>query len=120
VRRQVSFELGGPDAEPTKDAKFQILQKYGIAAARIDRGVTKPKWMTEAAWNEKRAQFYKMTTGLVPREQFKRTSRYSRVPQRNRPQDSRNFRPNSSPTKTATRLNSRSNSYGNYGGNTSR
>jgi hypothetical protein len=117
VRRQVSFELGGPDAEPTKDQKFQILQKYGIAAARIDRGVTKPKWMTEAAWNEKRAQFYKMTTGLVPREQFKRTqtARYSsRVPQRS------NFRPNSSQTRTATRLNSRSNSYGNYGGNTSR
>src|SRR5260370_36721878 len=31
VRRQVAYELGGPDAEPTKDQKFQILQKYGIA-----------------------------------------------------------------------------------------
>lgn len=90
VRRQVSQELGGPDAEPSKDEKFQVLQKYGIAAARIDRKVTKPTWMTEEAWNEKKSQFYKATAGLVPKEQFKRTqsSRFnSRVPNRgNRPQ----------------------------------
>lgn len=71
VRRQIAFELG-PDAEPTSDQKFQLLQKYGVAAARIDRGVTKPKWMTEGRWKTLKAEWFQLTKGLVPKEQFKR------------------------------------------------
>lgn len=91
VRRQVSAELGGPEAEPTKDEKFQILQKYGIAAARIDRGVKKPKWMTEAEWNRKRSEFYQATKGLVPKDQLKRNPRQYPRHQQHQPrhQDSR-------------------------------
>jgi hypothetical protein len=72
VRRQVAYELGGPDAEPTSEQKFQMLQKYGIAAPRIDRAVTKPKWMSDGLWRTKRAEFYQATKNLVPKEQFKR------------------------------------------------
>ena len=72
VRRQVAYELGGPDAEPTKNEKFQVLQKYGVAAARIDRDIAKPSWMSETTWHQKRSEFYKATKGLVPREQFSR------------------------------------------------
>jgi len=72
VRRQVAYELGGPDAEPTSEQKFQMLQKYGIAAPRIDRAITKPKWMSDGLWRTKRAEFYQATKNLVPKEQFKR------------------------------------------------
>ena len=74
VRRQVAYELG-PDAEPTSEQKFQILQKYGVAAPRIDRVVTKPKWMSEGKWRTLKAEFYQASKGLVPKEQFKRTPR---------------------------------------------
>ncbi len=74
VRRQVAFELG-PDAEPTSDQKFQLLQKFGVAAARIDRAITRPKWMTEGRWKTLKAEWFQLTKNLVPKEQFKRTPR---------------------------------------------
>jgi hypothetical protein len=72
VRRQVAYELGGIDAEPTSEQKFQMLQKYGIAAPRIDRAISKPKWMTEGRWRTLKAEFYQATKNLIPKEQFKR------------------------------------------------
>ena len=126
VRRQVAYELG-PDAEPTSEQKFQILQKYGVAAPRIDRAVTKPKWMSEGKWRTLKAEFYQASKGLVPKEQFKRTPRpelgtlnkpvrpwnqmskqeqesqqrrqHRSYPQRN----SSGSRPNSDPTRTVAR-----------------
>ena len=74
VRRQVAYELGGPDAEPTSEQKFQMLQKYGVAAARIDRAISKPKWMSEGLWRTKKAEYFQATKGLVPKDQFKRIS----------------------------------------------
>ena len=66
IRRQIAAELG--DEEPNKDVKFALLQKYGAAAARIDRNVTKPAWQEEKVWNQQKAQFDKTVKGLVPRE----------------------------------------------------
>lgn len=113
VRRAVAYELG-PDAEPTSEQKFQILQKYGVATPRIDRAVTKPSWMGERTWKILKLEFHQATKGLVPREQFKKTFRnpmsntgteirhprnpqYQRSnpgnPRNSQPRNSQNFRP---------------------------
>ena len=85
VRRQVAYELGGPDAEPTSEQKFQMLQKYGVAAARIDRAITKPSWMGERQWRLLKQEFYIATKGLVPKEQFKRNRVATAENRQNRP-----------------------------------
>ena len=72
VRRQVSEELGEDEG---KDAKFQLLQKYGIAAARIDRQATRPNWMGEAEWKRKQNDWYRATKGLVAPQQQSRVPR---------------------------------------------
>jgi hypothetical protein len=113
VRRQVAYELG-PDAEPTSDQKFQVLQKYGIAAPRIDRAVTKPSWMSEGTWRTKKAEFYQATKGLVARDQFKRTERNPRffnarnpithrVNPNSQQRNSNGYRPNSGRDQTGDR-----------------
>jgi hypothetical protein len=126
VRRAIAYELGGTDGEPVSEQKFQVLQKYGVAAARIDRAVTKPKWMSEGTWRTKKAEFYQLTKGLVPKEQFKKvfrnpasnmgtaiqTGRYSsRVPQQGNyhgPQNSNSSR-NSRPSQPRNSQNFRPN-----------
>ena len=71
VRRTLAEELG---EEPTRDQKFALLQKYGLAAARIDRNVTKPSWKGKKEWNQQMQEWYKLTKNLVPKEQFKHRS----------------------------------------------
>lgn len=125
VRRQVAEEIG--DAEPTRDEKFILLQKYGVAAPRIDRLVTKPKWMGETTWKRKMNEWSKMTHGLVKGFQPKRKPQPS-LPQKHvqyqkpvpglkgsrpwsqikhkrpsRPSNSNNSRPNSARGLTANR-----------------
>lgn len=83
IRRQVSAELG--EDEPQKDERFQLLQKYGVAAPRIDRFVTKPKWMGVAEWKCKQNEWYKATKGLVVPQQrrtFSPNQRHSSPQQR--------------------------------------
>lgn len=106
LRRQIAEEFG--EQEPTQSQKFAMLQKYGVAAPRIDRLVTKPMWMEDSVWQGKKTQWFQMTKGLVPAQQLKRyfgpkSSNSSRT---SRPQGTRTFRPNSGPTPTATRQNS--------------
>jgi len=67
IRRQVAADLG--EDEPKKDERFQLLQKYGVAAPRIDRLVTKPSWMETTTWKRKQNEFYQMTKGLVVPQQ---------------------------------------------------
>lgn len=67
IRRQVAFDLG--EDEPQKDERFQLLQKYGVAAPRIDRLMTKPNWMGVAEWKRKLNDWYKSTKGLVVPQQ---------------------------------------------------
>lgn len=64
VRRQMAEEIG--EDELSKDCKFQLMQHYGIIAARIDRRVTKPNWMEESTWRTLRQQFHNATKGLLP------------------------------------------------------
>lgn len=124
VRRQVAEEIG--DAEPTRDEKFILLQKYGVAAPRIDRLVTKPKWMGESTWKRKLNEWSKMTHGLVkgfqPKKRFPQQSQpgEGRPPQKHsrpwrgdktgrynsrRPNNSNNSRPNSARVQTGNRPN---------------
>lgn len=119
VRRQVAEEIG--DAEPTRDEKFILLQKYGASAPRIDRFVTKPKWMTEATWKRKLNEWSKMTHGLVKGFQPKRkpqvildkngkvlarpwNPKHHKHPN-SRPSKSNSFRPNSAQVRTGNRPN---------------
>lgn len=67
IRRQVAFDLG--EDEPKKDERFQLLQKYGVAAPRIDRSMTKPNWMGVAEFKRKLNDWYKATKGLVAPQQ---------------------------------------------------
>ena len=67
IRRQVAADLG--EDEPKKDERFQLLQKYGVAAPRIDRFVTKPNWMGVAEWKRKLNDWFKSTKGLVAPQQ---------------------------------------------------
>lgn len=79
TRRQLAAEIG--EEEPDKDERFILLQKYGIAVARIDRGVTKPSWMSEETWKRKQSEWFRATKGLVAPQQQKR-SLNSRTPLR--------------------------------------
>jgi hypothetical protein len=120
VRRQVAEEIG--EAEPTKDEKFILLQKYGAFAPRIDRLVTKPKWMGVAEWKRKQNDWFKATKGLVrpqqrPRSQFQQTRPTAADikkpwnhlqnprPQQARRPDTNRFRPSSGRGPTGNRPN---------------
>jgi len=52
-----------------------LLQKYGVTAPRIDRQVTRPKWMGVAEWKRKMNDWYKSTKGMVPQTPPSRTFR---------------------------------------------
>lgn len=91
VRRQIAAEFG--DDEPTKDEKFQMLQKYGVAAPRIDRQITKPSWQETSVWKRKSNDFFQATRGLVQPQQQKRTT----------PRPQTVSRPSYNSTRTATR-----------------
>ena len=67
IRRQVAFDLG--EDEPKKDERFQLLQKYGVAAPRIDRQMTKPNWMGVAEFKRKLNDWYKLTKGMIQPQQ---------------------------------------------------
>jgi len=113
VRRQVAEDIG--DAEPTRDEKFILLQKYGVTAPRIDRLVTKPKWMEEQTWKRKQNEWSKMTHGLVKGFQPKRNQKppFGRAPnpslkkkfrtEHSRRNNSNNSRPNSAQVRTGNR-----------------
>lgn len=124
VRRQVAEEIG--EAEPTRDQKYVLLQKYGVVAPRIDRGISKPKWMGVSEWQRKLSEWFKMTKGLVKPQQRSKFSRpnpnsqpssrtskpWSQIRHKSlvspknplgiRPQGTRAFQKNSGPTRTAT------------------
>ena len=104
VRRMLAAELG--EDEPTKDAKFQLLQKYGIAAPRIDRGVTKSKWMSEGTWKIKQSDWFKATKGLVPQDRQRNSGvnpkPFNKFP--NSKTSGRNSRQNFAPARTENRL----------------
>lgn len=73
VRRQVAAEIG--EDEPTKEERSALLQKYGVTAPRIDRQITRPKWMGVVEWKRMMHDWYKATKGLVtplPRKPFVR------------------------------------------------
>ena len=81
LKRVIAEEIG--EEELTKDFRFQVMQKYGSIAPRIDRRVTKPSWMSTAEWSRKRQEFHTQTVGLIPSQQYGRnnernTSRTSR------------------------------------------
>lgn len=71
VKRQLSAEIG--EDELPQAEKFILLQKYGVAAPRIDRLVTKPVWMEERLWRQKNNDWMRATKGLVPARQQPRT-----------------------------------------------
>ena len=77
LRRQMSEEIG--EDELSKDFRFQVMQKYGTIAPRIDRRVTKPSWMSVAEWNRKRQEFHTQTVGLIPPQQYGRNNESSRT-----------------------------------------
>lgn len=79
IRRQVAFDLG--EDEPKKDERFQLLQKYGVAAPRIDRLVTRPPWMSIAEFKRKLNEWYKNTKGMIQPQQQRRD--YGKVFNRN-------------------------------------
>jgi hypothetical protein len=68
LKRVIAEEIG--EEELTKDFRFQVMQKYGYIAPRIDRRVTKPSWMEISKWKTLKQEFHKMTTGVVPARQF--------------------------------------------------
>ena len=70
VRKQMAEEIG--DDELTKDQRFSVLQKFGLAAPRIDRNVTKPTWMSRTLWAQKLKEWYTITKGLAPQQQQKK------------------------------------------------
>ncbi len=73
LRRQMSEEIG--EDELSKDFRFQLMQKYGTIAPRIDRRVTKPSWMEESQWKKLRQEFHNLTKGIVPAHQFSQNAR---------------------------------------------
>jgi len=92
VRRQVAAEIG--EDEPTKDEKFVLLQKYGVAAPRIDRLISKPNWMGVAEWKRKLNEWFKATKGLVRPQQRPRFSRpNSNLPQQRSNNQTPGFNP---------------------------
>jgi hypothetical protein len=71
LRRQVAADLG--EDEPTnKNEKYILLQKYGIVSPKIDRGVTKPSWMSIQEWKRKSNDWYQATKGMTVPQQQKR------------------------------------------------
>lgn len=121
VRREVAEEIG--EAEPTRDQKYILLQKYGVVAPRIDRLVTKPRWMGEGEWKRKQNNWFKITQGSAikyqqkskrqplqpqsktwgeirfknPQAQQRHQERYQKS---SRPSNSNRFRQSSGPMKT--------------------
>lgn len=73
LRRQISEEIG--EDELTKEFRFALLQKFGMATVRIDRKVTKPTWKEEKQWRQETNDWFRATKGLVPAVQTKRTPR---------------------------------------------
>lgn len=69
VRRQVAEEIG--DAEPTRDQKYILLQKYGAVVTVVDRRVTKPNWMSISTWKRKLNEWFAITKGVVKPQQRK-------------------------------------------------
>ncbi len=101
VRRQVAEEIG--DAEPTKDQKFILLQKYGAAAPRIDRLNTKPSWMEMKTWRRLQNDWLQATKGLVRPEQRPRyaaKTQFNTVSNSRMPRSFRDSRNVSSPLQT--------------------
>lgn len=122
VRREVAEEIG--EAEPTRDQKYILLQKYGVVAPRIDRLVTKPRWMGADEWKRKQNNWFKITHGSAVKYQqksgrpagaktnapqskswgeirFKNSQAQQRHLARNsRPNKSNSFRQSSGPMKT--------------------
>jgi len=66
ARRHMMAEIG--EDELSKDFRFQLMQKYGVITARIDRKVTKPNWMEVSRWKELKQEFHQATKGLVPQQ----------------------------------------------------
>lgn len=102
LRRQLAEEIG--EAELTKDGLFATVQKFGLAAPRIDRKVTKPSWKQEKVWRTELNEWFKSTKGLVeqvktfqprnPQNSTRRTS--AQTATATRPQVSRNLNPSQS------------------------
>ena len=101
LRRQMAEETG--EDELSKDERFQLMQKYGTIAPRIDRRITKPNWMEESRWRILKQEFHSLTKGLVPSQQFKPT-RPSVGPSRPRSSQVRpsNKRPTGNQTRSLT------------------
>ena len=78
VKRQLSAEIG--EEEITAGKKFILLQKYGVAAPRIDRLVTKPTWMDERLWRQKQNDWMRATKGLAVAKQERRHGETSTRP----------------------------------------
>lgn len=68
LKRVIAEEIG--EEELTKDFRFQVMQKFGTIAPRIDRRVTKPSWMEESRWKTLKQEFHNLTKGAVPARQF--------------------------------------------------
>jgi hypothetical protein len=69
LRRQLAEEIG--DVDLSKDQRFVMLQKLGMAQVRIDRKVTKPSWKDKKTWRTEQNEWFRATKGLVPAIQFK-------------------------------------------------
>lgn len=67
VKRQLAAEIG--EDEIQSDKKFVLLQKYGVAAPRIDRQVQKPTWMEVKEWRQKQNDWFRATKGLATAKQ---------------------------------------------------
>jgi hypothetical protein len=78
LRRQMAEEIG--EDELSKDAKFSLMQHYGIIAPRINRRITKPSWLEESVWRIKKQEFHNMTKGLVPERTFTRPTQATARP----------------------------------------
>lgn len=96
LRRQVAGELG---EDGTKEQRFQLLEKYGLSAPRIDRRIKKPAWMEDGTWNQKFLAFSKATKGLVTAKQERRSPQ-QRSGQQSRPQQKRSQGTNPSSYRT--------------------
>lgn len=106
LRRAMAEEVG--EAELSRDHRFALLQKFGLAAPRIDRKVTKPRWIGERQWNQQMNEWYKATKGLVPQSQSRQTKRPVRFQPRS--QSSTAHTPGRAPSPAQFRHRSRSQS----------
>jgi hypothetical protein len=81
LRRQVAAELG--EDEPTnKNERYVLLQKFGVVSPKIDRGVTKPSWMSIQEWKRKSNEWYQATKGMTVPQQQKRNNGFTKRPNR--------------------------------------